>query len=496
MHEFEVKIASEEMEGKEVESFICFSQQPDSFEICKGENWIPCSGILGCSLLVDETIRFRASFGTTGKVKMTWYCTSEGTMLKEVVQYVDVVDPSLPEVDCTIPSEFAVHDEVEFTVSFDTPTPNGKPRKVQYIFSSMDSVKRIERLIENESSSWNGKWILLDRSQFNSGEMFNFTGNDWATFKASFLAYGDFKLHVLIDGVLQATFPFKVLSRNGEKEVRRDPSIALEKAPDGCSMEVCGQHVWITYPERATQNWWRGQVKDFHGPSNMNEIYCTLRIRPPRKAGWCRLVVESITGVWSTELKPIPKEANGDCIWSFPIARKVNGIWTELDWCRTGTWYRTSVSFCNYVKGKWEEVASKTWTVKCRHRVEAGSNPTVWNSELLYYLRMVLNGCTVASAIKGYGTWHKWDSNRIFEEVVKNGQDFGRFALDNGLVKNAEEMSAVNWQISKGNPTAQMRLGLYGFDPYTREAIGLENALARSGWRPRGMLASCPCRSK
>lgn len=496
-HEFTIKITPEEMEGQEVESFICFSQQPSSLEICKGENWLPCSGILGCSLLIEETLKFRVAFETTGKVKMNWYCTHEGSMLKEVVQYVDVVDPSLPEIECSIPESFHVHDEVEFVVQFNTPFPTNRPRKVQYVFSSMDSVKRIERLIENEDSSWNGKWILLDRSQFSSGEMFTFTGNDWATFKASFLAYGNFKLHVLVDGVLQATFPFRVLSKSGEREsYPKDMRPMLEKAPKGCSMEVCGDAIWITYPERPTQNFWRGQVKDFHGPSNGNEIYCTLRFKPPKKSGWCRLTVESLTGIWTTELKPICKEADGDCIWSFPIARKVNGKWTELDWCRTGTWYKATISFSNYDKGMWKDVASKTWTIKCRHRVESVGNPIIWSSELLYYLRMILNGCTVASAIKSYGTWHKWTPDKIFEELADNGHDFGRFALDNGLVSNAEEMSAVNWMIVKGNPDAQMKLGLYGFDPFRREAKGLEAALARSGWKPMERGIPCPCHSK
>ena len=494
-HEFSIKISPEEMEGKEVEGFICFSQQPASLEVQKGDNWIPCSGILGCFLLVEETINFRASFDITGKVKMNWYCTSEGSMVKEIVQYVDVVDPSLPEITCSIPESFHVHDEVEFAVRFATPSPSDKPRKVQYIFSSMDSVKRIERLIEKESSSWNGKWILLDRSQFSSGEMFTFTGDDWATFKTSFLAYGSFKLHVLVDGVLQASFPFKVLSRAGEFESGpKDPRPMLEKAPKGCTMEVCGESIWITYPEKPSQNLWRSLVKEFHGPSNGNEIYCTLRIKPGKAAGWCRLAVESVSGIWTTELKPIPKEANGDCIWSFPIARKVNGTWKELDWCRSGTWYKASVVFCNYVKGKWVEASSKTWTIKCRHRIEPSANPTIWSSELLYYLRMILNGCTVASAVKAYGTWHKWNASRIFEEIAKNGQDFGRFALDNGLVSNSEEMSAVNWMIAQGNPDAQLRFGLYGFDPCRREARGLEAALARSGWKARGRLSDCPCR--
>lgn len=495
-HEFVVNISPEEMEGREVESFICFSQHPESLEVCKGDNWVPCSGIMGCSLLVEESIRFRAQFDTTGKIKMNWYCTSEGSLLKEVVQYVDVVDSSLPDISCTLPESFRVHDVVEFTVRFATPHPSSQPRKVQYVFSSMDSVKRIERLIEDETSSWNGKWILLDRSQFNSGEMFTFGTEDHATFKTSFLAYGDFKLHILVDGVLQATFPFKVLSRNGEENgiPPQDPRPTLEKAPEGCTMEVCGESIWITYPDVPTQNFWRSQIRDFHGPSNGNEIYSTIRFKPPVESGWCRLVVESITGIWTTELKPIPKEAGGDCIWSFPIARKVNGRWTELDWCKSGTWYKVSVTFCNYLKGKWIQTSSKTWTLKCRHRFDASPNPTIWSSELLHYLRMILNGCTTASAVKAYGTWHKWPSGKIFEELMKCGQDFGRFALDNGLVSNAEEMSAVNWQIAKGNQDAQMRLGLYGFDPCRREARSLENALIRSGWRPKGGFGSCPCR--
>ena len=106
---------------------------------------------------------------------------------------------------------------------------------------------------------------------------------------------------------------------------------------------------------------------------------------------------------------------------------------------------------------------------------------------------MILNGCTTASAVKAYGIWHKWPSGRIFDELMKCGQDFGRFALDNGLVSNAEEMSAVNWQIAKGNQNAQMRLGLCGFDPCRRESRSLENALLRSGWRPKGNLGPCPC---
>lgn len=486
MHEFVITVNPEEMEGREVESFICFSQQPEVFEVCKGENWISCSGLLGCSLLVEESIRFRVSFNSTGKVKMNWYCTFEGSLLKEIVQYVDVVDSSLPDITCEIPESFHVHDEVEFSIHFNTSSSDSRPRKVQYVFSSMDSVKRIERLIEDESSSWNGKWLLLDRSQFSTGEMISFTGSNHVTFKTSFLAYGDFKLHVLVDGVMQATFPFKVLSRHGDNIAEPvEPRPMLEKAPDGCTMETCGDSIWITYPDLPTQNWWRSLVKDFHGPSNGNEIFCTLRFKPARKAGWCRLVVESISGIWTTELKPIPKEAGGDCIWSFPIARKVNGTWTELDWCRTGTWYRVSTIFCNYDKGKWIEASSKTWTVKCRHRIESTSNPTVWSSELLYYLRMILNGCTTASAIKAFGTWHKWSTGQIYDELSRTGQDFGRFALDNGLISNAEEMSAVNWQIAKGNAEAQMRLGIYGFDPSRREARSLENALARSGWRPK-----------
>ena len=57
--EFTVSIVPEEMEGKEIESFICFSQQPSSLEVLKGDQWLPCSGILGCSLLVNEETTFR-----------------------------------------------------------------------------------------------------------------------------------------------------------------------------------------------------------------------------------------------------------------------------------------------------------------------------------------------------------------------------------------------------------------------------------------------------
>ena len=485
--EFSVRIVPEEMEGKEVESFICFSQQPAMLEISKGERWLPCSGIMGCSLLVDEEFRFRAAFADTGKVKMDWYCTKEGKLLKEIVQYADVADPSLPEIACGIPDSFFVHEEAQFTVHFSTPSPSDKPRKIQYMFSSMDSVKRIERLIEDEGSSWDGKWMLIDRSHFSTGEMMRFTGDDSATFKVSFLAYGSFKLHVLVDGVLQASFPFKVKSRlGGGSAPVKELEARLEKAPKGCQMAVEGDRIYITYPEGTTQNWWRTQAKECAGPASVNEAYCTLRFISPSDAGWCRTVVESMSGIWTTEFRPVPASDENSCLWSFPIARKVNGVWKELDWCRTGTYYKVTVSFCNLEHGVWKEAAVKTWNVKCRHLVETMQLSHVWNSELLYYLRMILNGCTASSAIKAFGTCHRWQPDQIYNAMLNSQSNFGRFAFDNGLVRTAEEMSAVNWIISHGNPAAQERLGLHGFDPGCREAKSLQTALFRTGcksWR-------------
>ncbi len=496
--EFSIRIVPEEMEGREVESFICFSRQPESLEIRKGENWVPCSGILGCGLLVEETVAFRASFGETGKVKMDWYCTLEGSVLKEIVQYADVVDPSLPEIECTIPESFTTHEDVEFIVKFLTPAPSDKPRKVQYIFSSMDSVKRIERLVDDPDSSWNGKWLLVDRSQFSNGEMMHFTGEDAVKFKASFLAWGSFKLHVLVDGILQATFPFKVKSRVSTAPAEpREPGVRLEKAPKGCQMSVEADRIFITYPEQTTQSWWKMQARECSGPASPNEAYCTVRFISPVPAKWCRTAVESISGTWTTELHPIPSTDEDSCLWSFPVARKVNGIWKDLSWCRTGTFYRVTVTFCNLEKGVWKEAAVKTWTVKCRHQAESLPAGKVWSSELLYYLRMIMNGCTATSAVKAFGTWHKWTQDRIYAEIMKTQANFGRFALENGLVQNAEEMSAVNWLITRNNPMAQDRLGLYGFDPACKEARSLEAALVRSGWRRlRGMSLECPCRNK
>ena len=496
--EFTVRVVPEEMEGKEVESFVCFSKQPLSLEILKGENWIACSGILGCSMLIDETTTFRVSFGDTGKVKMDWYCTKEGKLLKEIMQYADVADPALPEIACDIQDSFYVHEEVEFTVLFDTPAPSSAPRKVQYMFSSMDSVKRIERLIEDEGSAWDGKWMLIDRSHFSTGEMMEFTGSDSVTFRVAFLAWGSFKLHVLVDGVLQATFPFKVLSRLGESAaaagtVQKEQCVRLEKAPKGCQLAVEGERIYLTYPEKTTQNWWRTQAKECGGYASPNEVYCTVRFISPKPAGWCRTVVESISGMWTTEFRPIPAADDSSCLWSFPVARKVNGVWKELDWCRTGTYYKVTVTFCNLENGIWKEVAAKTWNVKCRHLAETVQFAKVWSSELLYYLRMILNGCTAASAMKAFGTWHKWPSDKIYESIINAHSNFGRFALDNGLVHTAEEMSAVNWIISSGgSAAAQERLGLHGFNPRCREAKSLEAALLRAGcksWRP-----SCGCR--
>ena len=485
--EFTVSIVPEEMEGKEIESFICFSQQPSSLEVLKGDQWLPCSGILGCSLLVNEETTFRASFADTGKVKMDWYCTSEGKLLKEIIQYADVADPSLPEIGCTIPDAFTVHEEVEFTVHFQTPSPSGKPRKIQYMFSSMDSVKRIERLIEDEGSQWDGKWMLIDRSHFSTGEMMNFTGDDSATFKVAFLAYGSFKLHVLVDGVLQATFPFKVKNRSGAATpILKEPEVRLEKAPKGCQMAVEGDRIYITYPEKTTQNWWRTQAKECSGPASASEAYCTVKFFSPKDAKWCRIIVESVSGIWTTECRPIPSSEENTCQWSFPIARKVNGTWKELDWCRTGMYYKVTVSFRNLEHGVWKEAAAKTWTVKCRHLVETFQLSHVWNSELLYYLRMILNGCTSASAIKAFGTCHKWPSSQIYDSMLNAQSNFGLFAFNNGLVKTAEEMSAVNWVICKGNAAAQERLGLHGFNPACREVRSLQTALFRTGcksWR-------------
>ena len=494
--EFSIRIVPEEMEGREVESFICFSRQPSLLEIKKGEDvWLPCSGIFGCSLLVDEEICLRAAFSETGKVKMDWYCTKEGSILKEVVQYADVCDPSLPDIECSLPAAFDVHEEVEFSVRFLTPSPSDRARKVQYMFSSMDSVKRLERLVEDSTSSWNGRWLLIDRSQFSTGEMFQFTGDDTVKFKTSFLAWGSFKLHVLVDGVLQATFPFKVKSRLGARPDPKEPAVYLEKAPKGCQMTVETDRIYISYPEKTTQNWWKTQAKTCSGPASPNECYCTLRFVSPKPAEWCRTVVESISGTWTTEFRPVPASEENSCLWSFPVARKVNGTWKELDWCRTGTFYKVAVSFCNLERGVWKEASSKTWTVKCRHLAESPAAGVVWSSELLYYLRMILNGCTTASAVKAFGTWHKWPHDRIYSELMKTQENFGQFAMNNGLVRNAEEMSAVNWLIARDNPMAQDRLGLYGFNPDGREARSLESALVRSGWHRRhGIVCECGCR--
>ena len=78
---------------------------------------------------------------------------------------------------------------------------------------------------------------------------------------------------------------------------------------------------------------------------------------------------------------------------------------------------------------------------------------------------MLLNGCTVQSAIKTYGIKANWDHYTINKNILKYGNNFGLFALDNDLIHNSNEAEAINYVIHKKNGDMLHRLGIHHYNP-------------------------------
>ena len=464
-YEFTVSIAPNDDLGKEVNPYIYFSKKPELIEQKLGDNWIEITSNFNKCQVIDETLTFRVTFDDVAKVKMCYYCAYEGKYLADAIQYNDVLDLSSPSFDTTLPDIISVNTEVEFEINIHPNDYAGKACKVQYIFNSMDSVKRIEQYIDNPESDYYGKYIAVDKSDFISGELRTLS-EEKVKFKVIFLAYGTFKLYVLVNGIIQYAKSFIVESSTlNDIPVTDKIEVVCVDKPDDTKLEIKNDKITFMYSDNMKDNYWINQYKKHSGSSSPNDIYCGIQFICPLHVTHYRIVSKSLYGTYESNYNEITPADCNSVIWYFPVARKVNGKFKELDYYRTGTYYEFSVYFYSYTGREYIEVYSGTYNIKCAFRVTEESNITQYSSELLYYVKMLLNGCTVQSAIKTYGIKNNWDNGFINDNIIKYFNNFGLFALDNGLLHNSNEVEAVNYVIHRKNGDLLHRLGIYRYNP-------------------------------
>lgn len=462
-YEFTIHITPNDDLGKEIESFIYFSKKPVLLEEKKGEQWVEVTTNFGSSIVVEEDLFFRVTFDEDAKIKMGYYCMLENKFYVELTQYNDVVDLSCPEFSTTLPDEIPVNEEVEFEIHTNPNDYAGQIAKVQYIFNSMDSIKRIEQFVDNIESEYNGKYIVVDRSEFVSGELKEIK-EDVIKFKVTFFAYGSFKLYVLVDGNIMFTKSFDVVTNTLSPKPKEIDITCIDKPAD-CKIEVKKDKINFIYADNINNNYWSSQYKVHSGSSSPNDIYCGLQFTCPVQATHYKIVTESLSGIYESAYNIfVPADCNS-FIWYFPVARKIKGKFKELDYYRTGTFYNITLKFFKLNDYGYKEVASGSYFIKCKFRVTEPTNITQYSSELLYYVKMILNGCTVQTAIKTYGIKHNWNIHKINQCLIKYFNNFGLFALENGLLHNSNEVEAVNYVIHLKNGEELHRLGIMNYNP-------------------------------
>lgn len=459
-YEFTVHIEPNDDLGKEIIPYIYFSKKPEKLEIKLGENWIPVESNFQPEIAVEEDFIFRVTFNYVAKVKMCFYCTFEGKYLADVIQYANIKDITVPSFDTTFPEIVHVNEEIEFEVNIHPNEYIGKTCKIQYIFNSMDSIKRIEQYIDNSDSEYNGKYIVVDKSEFFSGEL-RTLAEDTVKFKVIFFAYGEFKLYILVDGIIQYVKKFTVKSSsNNDTPLNEKIEVVCVDKPDNSTVEIQDNRITFIYPEIIKKDYWKFQYKK-HSGGSPNDIYCGLRFTYPYNVTHYKVISKTLSGVYESTLNEIIPADYNSLIWYFPVARKINGEFKELDYYKTGTFCDLTVKF--YAKKM--EVYSNTYNIKCKFRVTKTTNITQYSSELLYYVKMLLNGCSVHSAIKTYGIKCNWDYRTINKNIIKYGNNFGLFALDQKMIHNSNEAEAVNYVIHKHNGDILHRMGISHYNP-------------------------------
>ena len=464
-YEFTVVVNPNDDLGKEINQYIYFSKRPLLLEQKLGDNWIEVTTNFPKCQAIEETLEFRVIFSETVKVKMCFYCMSDGKYLTDVIQYNTVLDKSSPVFDTNLPDIVSINTETEFEVNIHPNDYDGKVCKIQYVFNSMDSVKRIEQYVDNPESEYNGKYIVVDKSDFISGELRTLT-EETVKFKVIFLAYGAFKLYVLVNGFIQYTKNFIVESPTLDPiPVANNIEVVCVDKPDNSKIEIKDNKINFIYSDIMKNDYWQKQWKKHSGNASPNDIYCGIQFICPLNVSHYRIVTESLSGTYYSNYNEIiPADCNS-IVWYFPVARKINGVFKELDYFHTGTYYNFTVYFYNYTGREYVEVFSGTYNIKCKFRVAEPTNISQFSSELIYYVKMLLNGCTVQTAIKTYGLKNNWDNSYINDNIIKYCNNFGLFALDTGLLHNSNEVEAVNYIIHRKNGDLLHRLGIYRYNP-------------------------------
>ena len=463
-YEFTISFTPNDDLSKTFSGKLLFSDESAFLEMKNDGSYSENTGIFETIVLEEETNEFRVTFSTEGSKTMTFvlYDSNEHEYAK-IEKKINVSSLVIPTaVVALTPETIKQDEEVGINIAI---TPNdfdNKQANFKYIFSVPDAISHIEQYITDEESEFYEKWVEVSPSNLSEGEVRTVKAED-IKFRVTFSAFGEYTFRVMMDEQELSETIISVEEPEEPIEPIDKVDISVIQKPEGSKIDINQDlgEISFTYQEDVSNEFWSNYYLESTTDSSANVYYGLSWAAPEIATSWQVIVNDSDSGI-----KDIESDRYVD--WYFAIANSDNedkpedGTFTVLDYENTGTKYVITVKFFKLHNDKNIEVYNKTMTAYSHLSENVPDVPE--ESEVSKVTSQAIKGSQTTDIIVSYGKENSWTQEEINTAIKKYKNDFGQFALDNGLIESEEEKSLLNYALHYTLIDAVIKLGLIDMD--------------------------------